>query len=175
MRELALGAASALLVATTVVGVTPAAADTNSWTDSVGDVADIGSDITRVKVKNNNKALAIRIEVADLTPKQNGGTQVWVDTKRNRPGPEFVMSGGTGLETDWNIWPARKWKVKSGSYPLVCPIDMQSNYAKDTVFWKVSPDCMGSYDEVRISAEAAIQSTDYSPRRHRFHPWTARG
>lgn len=53
------------------------------------------------------------------------------------------------------------------------PADMLANYAKESVFWRVSSDCLGTYVEIRISVEAAVTDTDYRPKRHRFHPWVA--
>lgn len=71
MRELGLTVATALVVlATTALVAPPSGADTESWTDAAGDVDKGGGDITGVTLKNNKKAVAIRIDIDDLSAKQ---------------------------------------------------------------------------------------------------------
>jgi hypothetical protein len=43
------------------------------------------------------------------------------------------------------------------------------------VSWTVGQKCLGSYDAVRVSAEASDgEVRDYSPDRHAWHPWIGR-
>lgn len=157
------------------LSVAPAQAASGSWRDPSGDVAKRGIDLHRVTVRNHDDRLVVRLDTDDITKRDGGGTQVWIDTRPRRRGPEFVMSGGVGTATDFYIWRTRGWQP-TGAMPLPCALRMKVDYRQDKVRWTTGEDCLGDYGKVRVSVAAGRGNvTDLSPARHRFHPWVARG
>ena len=128
--------------------------------------------IHRVRVTNEGR-LKIHVKVDDLQPRGGRSAAVWIDTNPDRAGAEFFI--GSGLwDSDWQIGRGRGWRVV-GQGPLACPVDQRLNFARDVITWRTGRTCMGRYSAVRVSVEAHKgRTTDYSPRRHRFHPWVER-
>jgi hypothetical protein len=63
-------------------------ADQQRFTDRRGDL-NAGSDIHAVAVRNENR-LVLRVKYANLRRQASDGVGVYIDTDRNRPGPEYV-------------------------------------------------------------------------------------
>ena len=159
------------VVAVLLLPAAPAVADAQTFKD--GKTTEGPMDIHRVSVVNE-KRFQVRIKVDNLQRKHGRSAAVWIDTDPDRKGPEFFI--GSGLyDSDWQISRTDGWKVTSG--PLSCPVDQRLRYADDVISWTTGPQCLGEYDEVRVSAEAAgedEESRDYSPGRHQWHPWVDR-
>ena len=160
----------AMTVATAILlPAPPAAAEAQTFKD--GKTTEGPMDIHRVSVVNE-KRLQVRIKVDDLQKKHGRSASVWIDTDPDRKGPEYFI--GSGLhDSDWQIGRTEGWKVVE--VPLSCPVDQRLRYADDVISWTTGAKCLGEYDEVRVSAEAADQDTrDYSPSRQHWHPWVGR-
>ena len=157
------------VVAVLLVSTPPAVADSKGFKD--GKATEGPMDIHRVSVVNE-KRLQVRIKVDNLQKKHGRSAAVWIDTDPERKGPEYFI--GSGLyDSDWQIGRTKGWKVVK--LPLNCPVDQRLRYDDDVISWTTGPKCLGEYDEVRVSAEAADQDTrDYSPSRHRWHAWVDR-
>lgn len=168
-----LSKAAAVLVIALLLStlLTPAHAETKSFTD--GRTTAGPMDIHRVTVANE-KRLAIRVRVADLQRKFGRQASAWIDTDPGRPGPEFVITSGL-WESDWQIGRARDWRMV-GPAPLNCPVGQRLFFDRDIIRWTTGKACLGRYGRVRVSIETARgRDKDYSPSRHRFHDWVARG
>jgi hypothetical protein len=164
---------AALLLALGIVALPnqTATAKTGSFIDETTTVGPM--DIHRVTVVSR-KRLQIRIFVDDLQRRFGRSASVWIDKNPDRFGAEFFI--GSGLyESDWQISRARGWRVV-GSGPLNCPVDQRLDFRRDVISWTTGRACLGKYSAIRVSAEARRgATTDYSPRRHRFHTWVGRG
>ena len=56
-----------------------------------------------------------------------------------------------------------------------CPVDQRLRYDDDVISWTTGPQCLGKYDEVRVSAETQTEDDhDFSPARREWHPWVDR-
>ena len=161
--------APAAVVAAVLVSSPAAVADSESFKD--GRTTPGGMDIHRVSVVNE-KRLQVRIKVDDLKKTYGRGAGVWLDTDPEHKGPEFVI--GSGLyQSDWQISRTEGWKVVSD--PLACPVDQRLRYADDVISWTTGPQCLGKYDQVRVSAETQTEDAhDFSPARREWHPWVDR-
>jgi len=167
-KTLVFGMLSVLLLL--VGGPRSALAETLSFPD--GTTALGPMDIHRVKVVNEER-LTIQITVDDLQRRHNHSASAWIDTDSDWRGPEYFI--GSGLyDSDYQIARARDWRVV-GSGPLACPIAQTLAFDRDVIRWTTGRACLGSYSTIRVSAETSWQGTkDFSPARHRFHPWVHR-
>ena len=162
------------MLAATLGTAASGSAETAVLPDAAGDVPNSSIDIQRVTVSNKDQGLVVTIQTSGLSERKAGGTQVWIDTRPSRKGPEFTMIGGTGPETDYYLWRTNGWKIV-GSFPPPCALSMRVDYTADTVRWRTGPDCLGDYSRVRVSTEASLRNTDYAPAKHKFGPWMSRG
>ncbi len=160
---------SLVLAATCVPGGAAVAA---SETFPDGHTTSGPMDIHRVSV-TNEKRLQIRVKVENLQKKAGPSAAAWLDTDKGRKGPEFFI--GSGLyDSDWQITRADGWEPVGD--PLSCDIDQALRFKKDVISWTTGKDCLGKYSAVRVSVETQKgDTTDYSPDKHMFHPWVARG
>jgi hypothetical protein len=144
-------------------------ADTESFKD--GKTTDGSMDIHRVTVKNE-KRLQVRIKVENLKKKIGPSAGVWLDTDRKHRGPDFVIFSGL-YQSDWQISRSDGWKAVGD--PLSCAVDQKLGYDDDVISWTTGPKCLGKYEQVRVSAEAATEEVrDYSPAKHDWHMWVDR-
>jgi hypothetical protein len=162
--------AAAVVAASLFTMPVVASADSESFAD--GTTTTGAMDIHRVRVRNETR-LTIRVMVDDLQRRHGRGASAWIDTDAQRRGPEFFI--GSGLyESDWQIFLARDWRIV-GEGPLPCRIDQELRYDRDAIIWATGRGCLGRYSDVRVSAETHLDdTTDFSPDRHRFHPWVER-
>ena len=140
------------LVSVVLAPGSAAHADSDSFRD--GRSTDGTMDIHRVSVVNE-KRLQVRIKVANLQKKIGPSAAAWLDTDPDRKGPEFFIGSGI-YQSDWQITRADGWQAEGDA--LACPVDQRLRY-----------------DDVRVSVETSDGDTrDFSPARHRWHPWVDR-
>jgi hypothetical protein len=169
MRRTATTASILVAAAAVLAPAQIAAADSATFKD--GQTTDGPMDIHRVSVVNEHR-LQVRIKVDDLQKKSGPGAGVWLDTDPEHAGPDFII--GSGLyDSDYQISRAEGWHAVGD--PLSCPLDQKLRFDDDVIAWRTGAGCLGSYDEVRVSAETQTEDVhDFSPARHEWHAWVDR-
>lgn len=175
--------ASAATVALTASVVAPASADTDTFKDKHGDLNG-GYDIRSVRVDNDGRQISIRSKHRNLrhSAKHGGSVGAYIDISPRRKGPEYIIAGGVGFNSDYNISKVRHWKMVGPR--LRCgSLKFHINYKRDTVRMAASRRCLSrSYDqEIRRIRVAVLASqnrrhgnhpkVDWAPKRRHFLPW----
>jgi hypothetical protein len=164
-----------------------ASAETAVFKDAKGDLAH-GADIHRVRVVNEDR-VRIRVVHDDLVRSYKSGSSiaVFIDTDRDRRGPEFVFLGGTFEGADYALLPAKGWKrasnqqvpLNGGTY------DMKLDYAKDVAALRIDRAVLGNPGAIRVEVktggelvpggEPATTGKDWLGKPRSFTPWVKRG
>lgn len=186
IRRFATAALVSALGATALAG--PASAETVVFKDAAGDL-DHGADVRRVRVVNDEK---VRVKVVhdDLVRSYESGSSlsVFIDTDRQRKGPEFVFLGGTFEGADYALLPAKGWRRASDrQVPLHGGMYiMKLNYAKDTATIRFDREVLGNPRAIRVEVktggelvpegdEPATTGVDWLGKAKDFTPWVKRG
>lgn len=171
IRAASTALAGALVAATTVVvGAGPAQAATYSFDDPAGDIP-TGADILRVTV-NNGRRIVVKISHRDLDRAAHPAVFVYLDTKRSRSGPEFVMDVN---QYEWYLWRTRHWK-RTGDAPLGSPYSGRFDYDTNVTTIRIPRRTVGYPGKVRVSVVALNgSSVDYAPGYRTFCRWVPRG
>lgn len=175
--------------ALSITGVAGAAsAATAAVSDARGDVAH-GADIQEVRVVNGRERLRVNVVHRDLVRSFRSGSSisVFIDTDRERTGPEFVFTGGTFEGSDYALLKADGFK-RSGDQQV--PLNggtyvMRLDYVADVARISIDQVVLGNPGAVRVEvktgAEMVPEGTDASrevdwlntPRR--FTRWVEAG
>lgn len=95
-----------------------------------------------------NKQLNVRINVRDAG--KGGSVQVYVDTRRKKRGPEFILSGPIARGGyDWRVTRVRRWRLQE-KYDLLCPSSLGSSMRKDVVTASFAAGCLRNPDWFNI-------------------------
>jgi len=184
-RRLATVAALSAVSGTVLAGA--ASAETRTFQDARGDL-DHGADIKRVRVVNEGR-VRVRIVHEDLVRSYKSGSSValFLDTDRDRKGPEFVFLGGTFRGADYALLPADGWKragnqqvpLRGGSY------DMRLDYAADVAVISFDRAVLRDPGAVRVEVKtggelvpddvSATTGKDWLGKPRHFTPWVRRG
>jgi hypothetical protein len=184
-RRLAAVAVLSAVSSTLLAGA--ASAETRTFRDARGDL-DHGADIQRVRVVNEGR-VRVRIVHDDLVRSYESGSSValFLDTDRDRKGPEFVFLGGTFEGADYALLPARGWRrasdqqvpLRGGSY------SMRLDYARDVAVIAFDRAVLRDPGAVRVEVKtggelvpddsAATTGKDWLGRPRHFTPWVRRG
>ena len=115
-RTAAIASAALAAIASTAV---PAQADTEKVRD--GRDSSIAADIRSVRVVHD-ETLRVRINAVDLKRSRRHvqGANIYVDTRRSRPGPERMIEMGLWKDADHVVTKARRWH-RTGAEPIVNP------------------------------------------------------
>lgn len=180
LRGLAAGAV--LSTVSTFVLAGAAVAETAVFSDARGDLAH-GADIHRVRVVNEDR-VKVRVVHRDLVRSYRSGSSmsVFLDTDRDRTGPEFVFLGGTFEGSDYALVRADGWKAASRTAePLRCGYDMKLDYAKDAALVRIDRACLGRPGAVRVEVKTGGElasgdtAVDWLGRPRHFARWVDRG
>lgn len=165
--------ALAVSVAATALLSVPSHADSGVFTDRVGDLR-AGADLRKVVVRNEGR-LILKFKHEDLRAGYYAGVAAYIDTTRRRPGPEYVIGGGIGGDSDWQMWRTRRWRTV-GSGPLNCPTNLKVDYRNDISKFVIARRCLDGAGRVRVSVVANDDDgdRDWAPRYHRFYGWVRR-
>lgn len=169
------------------LSVGPADAATRRFDDGRRDSRTEGLDIQRIKVGNFRRVVVTSIH-RDLNPRSAsaGGIFIWLDTERQRGGPEFVIEAGASRDVTWHIWRADGWRSHQ-SVPLSCSIERSIQYRTDRLRISIGSDCIDEHQHVRVSAMAYWTDTssgdhddwrtyrDYAPARRQWTRSVRRG
>ena len=157
-----------------------AAAETATFRDARGDMAGHGADIYRVKVVNDE---AVRVQVThdDLVRsyRSGAGVKMYLDTDRDRRGPEFVFLGGIYEGADYALQKAEGWKAV-GAEPLRRKYVMRLDYEEDVTRIRFSRRALDFPEAVRVSVRTGgelggRQVSDWLHGKRDFTRWVARG
>ena len=160
-----LAAAGGLALAVGLAG--PAAAETTTFDDGADATASL-NDILRVKVNHGVGQVAVRISFTDLRKKSAGGPAsigIFLDTRPGRKGPEFRLGSGLNEGTDFQLMRMKNWKPVGN--PKTCEHDLDLQFKRNRLVFKVARDCIGTPDAVRIGAKM----TDQFDGSHPVHDW----
>ncbi|MGH3359933.1 MAG: hypothetical protein ACRDO7_14120 [Nocardioidaceae bacterium] len=182
MKSFARNALVALTaVATTVSVAAPVDADVAGYKDKRGDVNG-QVDISFVRIDNTGRWIDIRSHHRNLTygpHAPGGGASVFIDTIRNRRGPEFIIAGPVGSDGDYHLSKIRGWD-HFGRSPS-CKVVYRVNYKADVVRFAAPRRCLARAYHHRVGTiRASVRITqtnphgpgsltDWAPRRHGFY------
>lgn len=157
-----------------------AVAETGGYDDVHGDMAGHGADIYDVQVVNG-KRVRVRITHDDLVRSYKSGAsaRVFIDTDKDRHGPEFVFLAGLFEGTDYSLSRAEHWKPTGEA--LTCSYSMKLDYADDvTTIW-MDRDCLDKPGKVRVGVRTGgvlddgTVVRDWLKVKRAFTPWVKRG
>ncbi|HEX6485602.1 MAG TPA: hypothetical protein VF012_02750 [Nocardioidaceae bacterium] len=183
-----IAAAAVVSAVSTTVLAGAASAETRVFKDERGDIAH-GADIHRVRVVND-KQVRVNVVHRDLRRSYKSGSSitVFIDTDRQRKGPEFVFLGGTFEGSDYELLKAKGWK-RAGDQPA--PLHggsyiMKLDYAEDVARIRFDRAVLGNPKAVRVEVktggehgpqgeEPATTEKDWLGQPRDFTPWVKRG
>ncbi len=181
-RTTLLAGASAVAAVLSLSAAAPAAADTAAFRDQRGDMG-YGADIHRVRVVNDD-VLRVRVTHQNLVRSYESGSSisVFLDTDRQRKGPELVFVGGTFEGADYALLRADGWK-QAGRRAVDCGYAMQLDYAEDTATIRLDRDCLEGAGAVRVevltgndlTVDGSGTARDWLGERREFSEWVPRG
>lgn len=181
LRQSATGAVAALIALLAPLVVTPPAGAARAVVMD-GDDSPALADLLRVKVKNGNQVVRVRLTFDDLVRQATQASQsvgVFLDTERGRPGPEFGLGGGLNYGTDYQLARMRRWTWVGGR-PLLCAYDGEIDWERDTATYTIDPECLGDYTRLRVAVEAGEYDrsesvSDWLLGEKEFARWVDRG
>jgi hypothetical protein len=162
-----LAAGLAVAGALVIAPAAPASAETTSFVDGA-DAAPSLNDILRVGVNHGTDQVAVRIKFTDLRANSQGGPAgitIFLDTNRDRTGPEFRLDSGLQSGTDYQLHRARNWRPVGG--PKSCEHNLDLQFRKDRLVFTVARGCIRTPDTVRVGAKM----TDHFDASHPIHDW----
>ena len=155
------------------VTVTSASAARETFVDRAND-AGPSLDIREVRVVNEDRVL-IRTTFEHLYRHRPVGLAVYLDTRRNNPGPEYYVSGGLYRGTDWQAARVDKWRDRTPQLLVQCDVDLRLRYGRGgTATYDFDRACLRRPDEVRVAAKSEAgrrgpTAKDWAPRRETFY------
>ncbi len=142
---------------------------------SIDDPADAkGSltDITGLTARHGNENLLVKVRFTELMRSSAAGVSVFLDTDREVPGPELVLSSGLGDGTDYVLTEADGWR---GSDDRVrCDYSAQPKWGRDVFRAVIGRECFDRLPSVRVSVKMVDQAdgshpiVDWVPQRRRW-------
>lgn len=180
LRGLAVGAVLSVLSTAVLSGA--ASAETSVFSDARGDLAH-GADIHRVRVVNDDR-VEVRVVHRDLVRSYRAGSSmsVFLDTDRDRKGPEYVFLAGTFEGADYALVRADGWNAASRTaVPMRCGYDMGLDYVKDVAHVRIDRACLDRPRAVRVEVKTGGESSsggtavDWLGNPRHFARWVDRG
>ena len=168
--RISLTAGCALLLAGLVAA--PAHAEFYTTSDSADAKASL-TDIRAMRAKHGQANLVVRVRFQELTRSSRAAVSILIDTDQSLKGPEYVLSSGLGDGTDYVLTEADGWR---GSDQRVdCDYEARPWWGiKDAFRVRISRECLGEPDTVRVSVKMVDQAdgshpvVDWSPERRRW-------
>jgi hypothetical protein len=160
------------------VSMGSASAETQTFRDQRGEVS-ASVDIHRVKVINGS-ASTHRVKVVVTQRRLKGGDEidVWIDTKRANPGPEY-RAGVKANTNALGLLMVRRWG--SPGQVVACPrFRATSDQFRPGNWTRISIPrrCLADPGAIRVSARVRRHAADgwvrdWAPKRHVFYDWVA--
>ena len=167
-RVLVPAAAAATLLG---LGVAPAMAERVAQKDP----ADMGgaslNDIRRVTVNHADADVTVRVKVIDLRRRSEGGSAgltIRLDTRRDRPGPEYKLVTGMYAGNDYQLVRVRDGHVVGN--PMSCDHHVRLGYRTDVVTFTAARSCFGTPHRLRVG----VKMTDLYDGSHPVTDWLGR-
>lgn len=176
-----LGRSALALLTALVAGAVAAPAQAATRVVIDGQDSDARVDLLRVKVRNAEDRVIVRLRFDDLVRRADRAGQsvgIYFDTDGARPGPEIGLGSGLNVGTDYQLVRMRNWAHTDR--PVRCDYDAALDWAADTATYVVDPACFGDYARIRVAVEASEYDGDLIVRDWLrgikvFSPWVARG
>jgi len=137
-------------------------------------------DLLRVKLRNADDRLLVRLRFDDLVRRSDKAGQsvgIYFDTDGSRPGPEIGLGSGLNYGTDYQLVRMRNWSQSTSR--VSCVYDAELDWAADTATYVLEPACFGDYSRVRVAVEASeydgdVITSDWLREIKAFSPWVRR-
>ena len=152
-----------------------AGAPANAEYYSIDDPADARASLTDIHglhAMHGANNLLVKVRFNELMRSSAAGVSIFVDTDRDVPGPEYVLSSGLGDGTDYVLSKAEAWR---GSDTRVnCDYVAQPKWGKDVFRALISRDCLDAPASVRVSVKMVDEAdgtepvVDWAPKRRRW-------
>lgn len=149
----------------------PAHAEYYSTSDPADAPASL-TDVRAVRAKHGQANVVVRVRFRELTRSSSAGLSIFLDTDRQRRGPEYVLSSGLGDGTDYVLTEADGWR---GSERRVdCDYEARVFWGiKDAFRVRIARECLDTPGTVRVSVKmvdpaASRPVVDWSPEKRRW-------
>lgn len=138
-------------------------------------------DLLRVKVRNADDRVIIRLRFDDLVRRADRAAQsvgIYLDTDGSRPGPEIGLGSGLNAGTDYLLATMRDWARTD--HEVICDYNADLDWVEDTATYVIDQACFGDYTRIRVAVEASeydgdLILSDWLRGIKMFSPWVARG
>lgn len=163
--------ASGSTLALLALAVAPAHAEFYSIDDPADASASL-TDIYGIEANHGAENLRVKVYFNELMRSSAAGVSVFIDTDRDRKGPEYVLSSGLGDGTDYVLTEARAWQGSDNR--VSCDYAARPRWGKDVFRAVISRDCFDGASSVRVSVKMVDQAdgshpvVDWAPKRHRW-------
>lgn len=155
-RTTVLSAAAALSVAAlTLTQLAPASADGIGVRDPKD--LDHGVDLRSVVVEHGARNVVVTTTHTDLQESYRSGSAgaVFLDTDPGDTGPEYVLTGGYFVGTDYVLLTTDGFATRKWGDPVEGSYRMRVDYDAEQVRVRISRDAIGSPAEVRVAVRVA--------------------
>lgn len=155
-----LGGTALALAALLLSPLAPASADALELSDPKD--LDHGVDLRSVKIRHTANNVVVTTTHADLRASYRSGSSgaVFLDTDPSDPGPEYVLSGGYFVGTDYMLLRTDGFANKSWIEPVEGSYRMRADYDAEQVRMRISREAIGSPEEVRVAVRVAGSRPD---------------
>ena len=137
-----------------------ASGEIGAFQDARGDMSQ-GADIEKVRVVNGDNRLKVKVFHRDLVRSYESGSSVavYIDTDRERTGPEYVFQGATFEGGDYALLKAKGFEaagmrqvpLHGGTYL------MRLDYAKDVATIKIDRVVLENPGKVRVEVKTGAE------------------
>jgi hypothetical protein len=126
-----------------------------------------GVDLRSVEVEHKARNVVVTTTHSDLRPSFRSGSSgaVYLDTDPADPGPEYLLSGGYFVGTDYVLLEVDGFSRKAMGDPVEGSYRMSIDYDTEQVRMRMSREAIGSPDEVRVAVRVAGSRPDGSNTR----------
>jgi len=180
MRTILLSGAALALASLTLSPLAPASADGIA----VSDAKDLGHgvDLRSVTVDHGGRNVVVTTTHTDLVESFRSGSSgsLFIDTDDANPGPEYVLTGGFFVGTDYHLVSTDGFARSAVGEPVEGSYRMKVDYDQETVRFRIARDAIGSPEQVRVAVRVAgtrpngsSTRTDWLGEPRSFTDWVA--
>ena len=116
-----------------------------------------GVDLRSVEVQHGGRNVVVTTTHTDLQESYLTGSSgaVFLDTDPSDTGPEYVLSGGYFVGTDYILLTTDGFATSTWGEPVEGSYRMKVDYDTEQVRMRISRDALGAPDEVRVAVRVA--------------------